>query len=286
MSQINDLEYVALGLLGFEGNLNERELAFLQGEGALSDQLNDAWLEVATGADQITEAKMIYFLANGGTGEQYNDIEKSYWLGLLVNDLAVLWFDQFTDVDATLLTAHTPDKGGTYTLLGGDLTIASNVIGASGSGGSTPNFFGGRLVGVTLPNDYDVDITYLRGANSGFVTGIGIWSNASGSVRLQCGYDGATDTVAFTLYDDDDAGTVTNGGSVGLPNVGDSIPISVRVRGDNVTIVAGSASISTTRPAPLVGQSLLSIHLRNNNSSPRFNDLKIIDRLLAPSLVF
>lgn len=86
MATVNDLKFTALGALGHTGTVRERELSWLQSLGATSDTYNDAWREVGltvtpAGGD-LNELKQAYFLANGGTGESYSDIEYSFWENL------------------------------------------------------------------------------------------------------------------------------------------------------------------------------------------------------------
>lgn len=77
MSQLNDLQYQTLGIAGFTGNLNERELAWLQANGATSDNLNQAWYELLTTAlsrdGQITEMRYEWLETLGYDQEHIND---------------------------------------------------------------------------------------------------------------------------------------------------------------------------------------------------------------------
>lgn len=78
MSQINDCKHEALTLAGFEGAVNEQELAWLQSQGATSNQLNDAWLQVA-GSGAINEQVMAYMVLAGAVGNSFSDVQKDFW---------------------------------------------------------------------------------------------------------------------------------------------------------------------------------------------------------------
>lgn len=74
--QINDAKAAALAFLGFRD-----EVEYLQFLGAVSDQVNDAWLQVA-GAGSYNDQVSAYMLINGGAGNDFNSIQLSYWLSL------------------------------------------------------------------------------------------------------------------------------------------------------------------------------------------------------------
>ena len=82
MSQLNDVKFEKLRTLLFTGSINDMELAWLQGEGALSDDLNDAWDEVLT-LNQINDGKLAYYLANGATTNQINEAALEFWEALV-----------------------------------------------------------------------------------------------------------------------------------------------------------------------------------------------------------
>ena len=64
MASLNDITYSTLGDLGYTGSLTDRVAAFW---GDLGIYGNDA--------------RLAYMVANGGTGDSYNDIAKSFYEG-------------------------------------------------------------------------------------------------------------------------------------------------------------------------------------------------------------
>lgn len=62
MGLINDTKFAALGGAGFTGDIRLRELAWLQSLGATSNDINDAWREIAGGGTQTVDR----WLINGG----------------------------------------------------------------------------------------------------------------------------------------------------------------------------------------------------------------------------
>lgn len=281
MSQTNDLEYTALGLLGFEGSLNDRELAWLQGEGATSNQLNDAWLEViATTA--INDGKLAYFLANGGTGDHINDAENSFWLQQILDNGATLWYDTFTDTNAVTMPNHTPDEGGTYTTVGTVMNIQSNTGRATGSLGTSPVFYGALLNGLILPVDYDIKCDFIMGNATAFSSCLGFWSDVTGVNRIAGCYNSSVGAIGYDSYDTSVSTPIT--GDLIPHSIGTVVSMTVEIRGDNATIrMADAAPLSFTRPAHLTGLNEIMINVRNSNGNPKIDNLLIIDRVLAPA---
>jgi hypothetical protein len=95
-------------------NIDDMEILYLQDRGATSDNINDAWMEVflANGATstEFNTAAQEFLLSIGAPYTNVTDNWKWFWC---VNggDIgpAELFFDSFTDVNNTLIQAHTPD---------------------------------------------------------------------------------------------------------------------------------------------------------------------------------
>jgi len=72
---------------GYTGAVNEQLLAWLQNNGATSNQLNDAWMEFlaaqgsATGT--LNDRKLDYFFSvvGGVVPKTLPDLEREYWAG-------------------------------------------------------------------------------------------------------------------------------------------------------------------------------------------------------------
>lgn len=64
MGLINDTKFNVLGGLGFTGTVQERETQWLQSIGATSDDINDAWRQIAGSPGNVTEDRWII---NAGT---------------------------------------------------------------------------------------------------------------------------------------------------------------------------------------------------------------------------
>lgn len=122
MPTINDSKYEALIGLGFTGQIQDMELAYLQTLGATSDDLNDAWLEVAGGTpneDQYNDAILAYMLANGGTGDSYNDVQDSYWENLMPPPVTITLNWHYP---ATIDKSNTKGAGDITTVRGSEQT--------------------------------------------------------------------------------------------------------------------------------------------------------------------
>lgn len=68
--------------MGFSGHVNDRLVLWLQSEGATSDDLNDAWLEMLASkgyTGQLNDAWYALLGFLGYTG-QLNDRELAFWL--------------------------------------------------------------------------------------------------------------------------------------------------------------------------------------------------------------
>jgi hypothetical protein len=206
MSQTNDCKHNALTLLGFDGQVEDQELAWLK---SLSippnSQLNDAWLSLANGnVGEFNDQVMAYMIAQGAEGGTYSDVSNDFWCNVMGGSFLAThqWFIQSRLINGDGLEPEALGYG------------LSGLVGSVTFGGLTPATLGAFTV-TRFSFNANSDFGALR-----FSTG-GIGETLDIRATLQDGSTGILTWNGAGIY----TGNVIGAAAYVTPNLQNTVPV-------------------------------------------------------------